>query len=152
MYSLSRMKGILKWPCVVAAIVVVLRVVVERAGAPVRISNMLSTAALITVLGPIYFGLQVGFAGKPRPYWTLIQLVGIYAVFTRALVLPTYWLARIFQWQDPRFGGINTPSPVAGFITLPLFTAAFWIVASLVVGGIIGSFVLTVVRPRVPAT
>lgn len=144
------MKGILKWPCVVAAIVVVLRVIVERAGAPVHVSNLLSAAALITVLGPIYFGLQVGLAGKPRPYWMLIKLVGIYAVWTRALVLPTYWLARVLHWEEPRFGGVNAPSPFVGFIALPLLTAAFWIAAALVVGGVIGSIVLTLVRSRSP--
>lgn len=139
------MKGILKWPCIVAAVVVVLRVIVERAGAPLRISNMLSGDVLITVLGPIYFGLQVGLAGKPRPYGMLLKLVIIYAIWTRAWILPTYWLARIFHWPEPRFAGLDGPSALTGFITLPLLTAAMWIVASLVIGGTIGSVVLTLV-------
>src|SRR2546430_1320530 len=53
------LKGILKWPLIVAAIVVVLRVIVERAGAPAAVSNLLSVAALTTVLGPLYFALQI---------------------------------------------------------------------------------------------
>src|SRR6266436_1243193 len=69
------LKEILKWPLIVAAIVVVLRVIVERAGAPAAVSNMLSVAALTTVLGPLYFALQIGLAGKPRPHRMLIQLI-----------------------------------------------------------------------------
>jgi hypothetical protein len=142
------LKGILKWPLVVAAIVVVLRVIVERAGAPIAVSNMLSGALLITVLGPIYFGLQIAMAGKPRPYRMLIKLVVIYAIWTRAMILPTYWLARVFHWHEPRFAGVDAPNPLVGFIVLPLATAAIWIIASLVIGGGIGSAALAVVRSR----
>ena len=71
------MKGILKWPLIVTAIVVVLRVIVERAGAPPAVSNMLSVAALTTVLGPLYFALQVGLARKPHPNSMLIRLIFI---------------------------------------------------------------------------
>ena len=46
----------------VAAIVVVLRVIVERAGAPISVSNVLGGAVLITVLGPIYFAREIGMA------------------------------------------------------------------------------------------
>jgi hypothetical protein len=140
------LKDILKWPLVVAAFVVVSRVIVERAGAPTMVSNLFSAAVLITALGPIYFAVRIGMAGKARPYWILIKLVVIYAACTRAMVLPTYWLARVFHWQERRFGGLAEPNPFVGFIELPLFTAAFWILASLVVGGAIGSAVLTVVR------
>jgi hypothetical protein len=80
----------------------------------------------------------------------LIKLVAVYALWTRALVLPTYWLARLLNWEEPRFNGLEGPSAFAGYITLPLFTAAFWVVASLVIGGAIGSVVLTLVRSRNP--
>jgi hypothetical protein len=39
-------KGILKWPLIIAAVVVVLRVVVEQAGAPGVVANVLSVVAL----------------------------------------------------------------------------------------------------------
>ncbi len=144
------MKGILKWPLIVAAVVVILRVVAERAGAPPVVSNTLSVAVLHTLLGPLYFALQVGLAGKPRPYLTLIQLIAIYAICTRAMVLPTYWLARIFEWPEPRFAGLAGPNvtPFAGFIAVPLITAAFWIVASIVIGGTIGVTILAIMRSR----
>ena len=56
------LKGILKWPLIVTAIVVVLRVIVERGGAPAAVSNMLSVAALTTVRAgvPSYRGDSAG--------------------------------------------------------------------------------------------
>src|SRR5713226_8317736 len=80
------LNGIIKWPLIVAAIVVVLRVIVERAGAPAAVSNMLSVAALTTVLGPLYFALQIGLARKPRPYLMLIQLIFIYGMRSASAV------------------------------------------------------------------
>ena len=146
------LKGILKWPLIVTAIIVVLRVIVERAGAPAFVSNMLSVAALTTVLGPLYFALQIGLARKPHPYLMLIQLTLIYAVCARAMVLPTYWAARMFNWTEARFAGVDAPNPVVGFIALPLITAAFWIVASLVIGSAVGSITLAILRSRMKTT
>ena len=142
------MKGILKWPLIVAAIVVVLRVIVERAGAPSQISNLLSVAALTTVLGPLYFAIQIALGKKPRPYLMELQLVFVYAVCVRAMVLPTYWAARIFNWTESRFGGVNNPNPIVGFLALPLLTAAFWIVVSMISGTIIGFATLAIMRFR----
>src|SRR4030095_7794346 len=132
------LKGILKWPLIVAAVVVVLRVIAERAGAPAIVSSSLSVVALHTLIGPLYFAVQIGLSGAPHPYGLLMKLIGIYVVLTRAMILPTYWLARIFQWPEPRFAGLagTDVSPFVGFIRVPVLTAAFWIVASLVFGGI----------------
>jgi hypothetical protein len=141
-------KGILKWPLIVAAVVVVMRVIVERAGAPAQISNLFSVAALTTVLGPLYFAIQVALGKKPGPYLMQLQLVFVYALCVRAMVLPTYWAARIFNWTEPRFSGVNTPNPILGFLGLPLLTAAFWVVVSLVSGTILGFATLAITRSR----
>ena len=146
------LKGILKWPLIVTAIVVVLRVIVERGGAPAAVSNMLSVAALTTLLGPLYFALQIGLARKPRPYSMLIQLIFIYAVCARAMVLPTYWAARMFNWTEPRFAGVDARNPFVGFIAVPVITAAVWIVASMVIGSAIGFMTLAIVRSRMKTT
>ncbi len=146
------LKGILKWPLIVTAIVVILRVIVERAGAPAAVSNLLSVAALTTVLGPLYFALQVGLARKPHPYLMLIQISFIYAVCARAMVLPTYWAARLFNWTEARFAGVDAPNPLVGFIALPLLTAAFWIAASMVTGSAIGFTTLAILRSRMKTT
>ena len=146
------LKGILKWPLIVTAILVVLRVIVERGGAPAAVSNMLSVAALTTVLGPLYFAVQVGLARKPHPNSMLIQLIFVYAVCARAMVLPTYWAARVFNWTEPRFAGVDAQNPLVGFIALPAITAAFWIVASMVIGSAIGFIALAMVRSRMKTT
>src|SRR5438094_7795738 len=97
-YGRMALKGILKWPLVVTAIVVILRVIVERGGAPAAVSNMLSVAALTTVLGPLYFAVQIVLARKPHPYSMLVRLIFSYAVCAGAMVLPTSWAARMFKW------------------------------------------------------
>ncbi len=140
------MKHILKWPLIIAAAVVVLRIVVERAGAPHSVSNMLSIVALHTLLGPLYFAVWLGRTSQPRPYRTLFALIALYAVLTRAMVLPAYWLARIFQWPESRFAGLADASPFVGFVAIPFMTAGMWICASLVIGGAIGTATLAVVR------
>jgi hypothetical protein len=148
------MSALLKWPLIVAAIVVVLRVVVERAGAPDSIANWLSVAALHTVLVPLYFAIQIVRQGIPRPYGTFLKSITVYVVLVRLMVIPTYWLARIYEWTQPRFYGLWGPDvdPFYGYITLPFQTAAFWIVGSIVFGGIIGSIVIAIGKRRRPET
>jgi hypothetical protein len=64
-----KLRGILKWPLIIAAVIVVLRVVVEPAGTPVTVSNMLSVVALHTLLVPLYFAIRIGMSGVQRPCW-----------------------------------------------------------------------------------
>src|SRR5207247_10547617 len=108
--------------------------------------------SLTTVLGPLYFGLQIGLARKPHPYWMLIRLIFIYAVCARAMVLPTYWAARMFNWTESRFAGVDARNPFVGFIAVPVITAAVWIVASMVIGSAIGYITLAMVRSRMKTT
>jgi hypothetical protein len=144
------LKGILKWPLIIAALVVVLRIVVERGGGPGWLASSLSIVALHTLLAPIYFASRISKSAVERPYASLFKLILIYALLTRAMLIPVYWLARIYEWPEPRFYGLFGPEigPVTGFIAVPFLTAAFWIVTSIVVGGGIGSAVLAVLRSK----
>jgi hypothetical protein len=142
----DELKGILKLPLIVAAVVIVLRIVVERAGAPAIVANLFSVVALHTVLVPIYFAIILGKSGTPRPYPALFKLILAYVIATRAMLLVVYWLARIFGWQEARFAGLSDSTPFIGFVAIPFLTAAFWVVASLVVGGAIGSAILKMNR------
>jgi hypothetical protein len=142
------LKGILKWPLIIAALVVVLRVVVERAGGPSVVSSLLSIAALHTVLVPVYVAIRLGGSPVEHPYRTLFKLILIFAVATRAMLLPVYWLARIFIWPESRFAGLADSSPLIGFVAIPMYTALIWIVSSVVVGGAIGSLVLAIMNSR----
>jgi hypothetical protein len=144
----AALKGILKWPLIVAAVVVVLRVVVERAGWPDSIAYVLSVVVLHTLIAPLYFAIRIARDVVPRPYATLFKLIALYVLWTRAMILPIYWLARIFEWTQARFEGLSGPgiSAFRGYVGVPLVTAAIWIVASLVIGGLLGSIVVAIGR------
>lgn len=146
------MKDILRWPLIIAAIVVVLRVVLELAGAPNTVTRLLSAVALHLVIAPVYFGIRLGLSGQPRPYRTLIMLVASFVVIARAMIIPVYWLAHIEGWEQQRFGGLgpDTP-PFIAYFTIPFATAAFWIAASLVIGNALGSVALAITSRMSPA-
>src|SRR6185436_20160997 len=122
--------GILKWPLIVAAVVVVVRVILERMNVSETINNLLSIAVMHTLIVPIYIAIALGLRKSPRPFLTLFKLIALYAVLTRIMVLPTYWAARIFQWRNSRFDGLwgDGIDAFSGFIRLPFLTAASWIV------------------------
>lgn len=145
-------KSILKWPLIIAAIFVVTRVLLEQAGAPGWLNNLVSVVVLYVLIVPLYLSIQVVASGVARPFWTLLKWVALYAALARAMVIPTYWLAYHYQWSAPRFsvaqGGNVGPgvSPIVGYFLIPLGAALAWIVASLVIGGGVGSVVIAIKR------
>ena len=148
--------GVLKWPLIIAAIVVVLRVILERAGAPNAVSNLSSVAMLSLIIGPLYFAYKLANTDMPRPYIALAKMVLAYAVLTRLMVIPTYWLAYIFQWPEPRFAAANGGvvgdgvTPLAGYILIPLGALVAWAIGSLIIGGGLGSVLIKLKRKPVP--
>jgi hypothetical protein len=150
--------GILKWPLIIAAIVVVLRVILERAGAPNTVSNLASLVMLALVIFPLYFGYRIANTDTPRPYVALLKLVAAYAVLSRLLVIPTYWLAYIYQWPEPRFAAANGGvvgdgiTPLTAYIVIPLAALLAWPIGSLVIGGALGSVLIKLKRKPVPLT
>ena len=87
------MKGILKFPLIVAAFVIVARIVAERAGLPGIVTNALSIVLLYLLLFPLYFAYRISQSDVPRPYRTQFKLSFHYAALARLMVIPTYWLA-----------------------------------------------------------
>jgi hypothetical protein len=69
-------------------------------------------------------------------------------VLVRAMVLPTYWLAYMYQWQSWRFGPLIGPdvSPFVGYIAVPFLTAIQWIITSTIIGGGLGAALIAVLR------
>jgi hypothetical protein len=153
------MKGMLKWPLLLAAAVVVLRVILEQLEAPAAITNVLSVVVLYVIVIPIYFAIRIANSGIARPYRTQLKYTALYAALARCIVIPTYWLAYIFQWTAPRFsvdqGGVVGPgvTPLTGFVFVPLAALVVWVIASLIVGGGIGSLIIALKRKssRAPA-
>jgi hypothetical protein len=140
-------KGILKWPLIIAASVGVARVIVERSGAPESVSNLVSAVALHAVIIPIYLAVRIAKSGISRPYATLFKLVAIYVTLVRAMLLPPYWLAHIFGWGQTRFTGLGPEASfVEGIIAIPILTGVFWVLASVVFGGGLGSLIIALTR------
>jgi len=144
----------LKWPLVIAGIAVVLRVVLEQMDAPAVVSNLVSVVALYLVFGPIYFAVRISRSGIDHPYRQLFKSIALYAALARALVIPTYWLAYIYQWQIPRFlvsqGGVVGPNvgPFRAFVGVPLAAGIAWVIGSLIIGGTLGLIVIAIKKPK----
>jgi hypothetical protein len=148
------MKGMLKWPLIIAAIFVVVRVVLEQAGSPEWLNNLFSVVILYLLVVPLYFSVRIANSGIERPYRTLLKMTALYTALARSMIIPTYWLAYHFQWSAPRFsvrmGGNVGPNvtPIFGYVLIPLGAAIAWIAASLVVGGGLGSIVIAIKRKK----
>ena len=132
------MRGILKWPLIIAAIVVVTRVVLERSGTSPGISRLFSVVVLYLLICPVYFAIRLGASGVRRPYLSLLKTIAIYAALARAMVIPTYWLAYLYQWPEGRFstnqGGVvgEGVTPLSAYLLIPLGAGLVWIVASVI--------------------
>lgn len=141
------MKGLMKWPLLAAAILVVLRVVSEQAGAPEAVNRIFGVTWLYFIV-PVYFALKITAAGDEHPYKTLFIKMAIFVALVRLMVLPTYWLAYAFDWEALRFsaeqGGVvgDGISPLHGYLLIPLGAFLFWLIAATLVGGGIGSIVI----------
>jgi hypothetical protein len=116
--------------------------------APDSVAGIFSTVFLMMIAAPLYFAVQLVRTGFPRPYWTQLKLIFVYGVLTRAMVLPTYWLARVLGWTNSRFAQLapEDSNAVIGFGAIPVGTAVVWILSSLIFGGIIGWFVIFIGR------
>jgi hypothetical protein len=148
----ASLKGMLKWPLVIAGVAVVLRVVLEQLQAPDTAANLVSVVALYLAICPIYFAVRISRSGIEHPYRQLFKSVVLYATLARALVIPTYWLAYIYQWHIPRFlvsqGGVVGPNvgPFRAFVGVPLVAGVAWVIGSLIIGGTLGSIVIAIMR------
>src|SRR3989442_15025113 len=87
------MKGILKWPLIIAAFLVVVRVVLERAGAPETINNIFSVVVFYVLIAPLYFAFRIAGSGIAAPYKNLLKTTALFTALARSMVIPTYWLA-----------------------------------------------------------
>lgn len=139
----------LKWPLIVTATLVVLRIVLEKLGAPDSINNLLGVAWL-HFLAPFYLAYQIQASRSDRPYRALFKDLFLYTLYTRLMVLVTYWMAYLWQWQSPRFlitGGGNVGEgigPLQGFLVIPVRNAVVWIVMAMVVGFVLGSILILI--------
>lgn len=149
-------KSMMRIPLIIAAAVVIIRIVLEQAGAPNSINSIFGVAWLYFLV-PVYFAMQISQFDSPSPYKSLFGALGLYAIYTRLMVLPTYSLAWWLNWQAPRFqlqqGGVvgEGVSALQGLLVIPLRNAAIWIISAVIIGMIIGSVTLAIKRKTASA-
>ena len=141
-------QGIMKIGLLVAAVIIVVRIVLEQLGSPGVINFIFGVAWLYFVI-PVLFALRLRTAGDAGPFKALVKNLALFAVYTRLMVMVTYWAAYQYQWQAPRFsaaeGGNVGPdvSPLQGFLIIPVRNALILVVLVIVLGMIIGGITLT---------
>lgn len=145
--------GMLKWPLLIAAGLVVARVISEQLGAPESINFVFGVVWLYFIV-PFFFVSAIVRNGSIRPYLELLWNLFVFSLYTRLMVLPTYWLAYAFQWPAARFrldaGGVVGEGVTAlqGYLVYPVLNGLSWIPFAVIVGMILGSVALYVRRRR----
>ncbi len=141
----------------IAACIIVVRIVLEQLGAPESVNNIFGVAWLYLVF-PVLFALRIAADGDSGPFKALFKALVLFAVYTRLMVMATYMVAYLLKWQAPRFsikmGGNVGPEVggLQGLALIPARNALIWIVMATVVGMIIGGIVLVAKRkPSPPA-
>lgn len=146
-------KGMLKWPLLIAAGVVVVRVISEQLGAPEHVNFVFGVVWLYFIV-PFYIVSAIVRSGGPRPYLELFRKLFVFSLYTRLMVLPTYWLAYAFQWPAARFrldaGGVvgEGVTSLQGYVIYPLLNGLSWILFAVIVGMILGGIALYVRRRK----
>ena len=144
-------RSMLKWPLIIAAFLVLVRIPLELAGAPDALTNILGVAWL-HLLVPFFFASMIAKSGVANPYKSLFSSLLVFSVLTRLMVMPTYWAAYALNWTAPRCaiqnGGVvgEGVTPFAGLLLVPVRNVILWTVFAVVVGMILGSVVIAVRR------
>ena len=142
---------IMKMAVILAAVIVVLRIILEQAGASQTLDMIFGVAWLYFLL-PICFALRIASAGEASPFKGLFKDVLLFGIYTRLMVLPTYMIAYLAHWSAPRFSvaeGGNVGQDIGfvnGFLWIPLRNAIIWVVAAVIIGMIIGGITLLIAR------
>ena len=145
--------GMLKWPLLISAGIVVLRVISELAGAPEHVNAVFGVVWLYFLV-PFYFASAILRSGNVRPYLELLINIFWFSLCTRLMVLPTYWLAYAFQWPAARFrldaGGVvgEGVTPLQGYVIYPGLNGLSWIGFAVLVGMLLGGIALYMRRRR----
>jgi hypothetical protein len=150
-------KGMMKWWLIIAAIVIVVRIILEQIGSPEVVNNIFGIAWLYFII-PFFFAARIHKSGDPKPYKTLFKNLLLFSIYTRLMVMVTYALAYAFQWTAPRFslamGGVvgEGVTPIQGYLWYPVRNAIVWIVFAVVLGMILGGVSLLIRRRKSKAS
>lgn len=144
-------RAMMKWPLIIAAALIVVRIVLEQVGAPETVNNIFGVAWLYFIV-PFYFAARIAKSGDPKPFRVLFKKLLLFSIYTRLMVMPAYWLAYAFEWAAPRFslamGGVvgEGVTPLQGTIWYPGRNAIVWIIFAVALGMILGGVSLLIRR------
>jgi len=142
-------RSLMRTGLVLAAVIIIVRIILEQLGAPNAINTVFGVAWLYFVF-PVLFALPIAAGGEAGGFKKLIKNLLLFALGTRLMVAVTYVLAYFFQWQAPRFsadGGGNVGpnvTPLAGILAIPAINALIWVVFATLIGMIIGGITLKI--------
>jgi hypothetical protein len=147
---MSNDSKVLRWGAIVAAAIIVFRIILEQLGASEQINRVLGVAWLYFIL-PVLFAIGIRAQNVAKPYGRLLKDVVLFAIYTRVMVMATYMLAYVFSWKSPRFaypGGTvgENVSVWNGIFWVPLRNVLIWVVMATIIGMIIGSVTLLLKR------
>jgi hypothetical protein len=147
---MSNDSKIMRWGVIIAAAIIVIRIILEQLGSPDRINSVLGVAWLYFIL-PVLFAIGIRAQNDAKPYLRLLKDVVLFSAYTRVMVMITYMLAYIFSWKSPRFaypGGTvgENVSVWNGMLLIPLRNVLIWVVLATIVGMIMGSITLLLKR------
>jgi hypothetical protein len=136
----------MRWGLILAVVIIVLRIVLEQAGASEKVSFVFGVAWLYALL-PILFALGIRARNTVHPFKSLLKDILLFVICTRVMVMITYMLAYIFSWKPSRFaypgGTVGENVGVwAGLLLIPLRNFLIWIVMATVLGMITGGVTL----------
>ena len=151
-------KGMMKWPLIIAAVLLVLRIVLEQAGAPEVVNNVFGISWLYFIV-PLFFCVphqrkQPG-ASFQNAFQEARDLCGVHAGDDPADV---YARLPASVAGTSRFGidggGVvgEDVSPLTGYLGIPVRNALIWIVIATAVGMILGSVTLLMRRRKLAGT
>ncbi|KAA3656478.1 MAG: hypothetical protein DWQ10_15295 [Calditrichaeota bacterium] len=145
--------SMMKMPLILAAAIIIIRIVLEQLGSPQTINPIFGVAWLYFLV-PIYFALEIKKSGSDTPYKSLFATLGFFAIYTRLMVFVTYMLAWWLQWPAPRFsldqGGVvgEGVSALQGLLIIPLRNAVIWIIFAVIIGMLIGWITMVIKSSR----
>ncbi len=146
---------LMKAGLLVAAGIIVARIILEQLGAPEWANNIFGVAWLYLIF-PVLFALWIAASAEPSPFKKLFTALVLFTLYTRIMVMVTYMMAYLLKWQAPRFnikmGGNVGPDvgAVQGLVFIPVRNALIWVVMATILGMIIGGVLLFAKRKSAP--
>lgn len=147
---------LMKLGVILAAVIIVLRIILEQAGAPEMVNNIFGVAWLYFIF-PVLFAFRIAKDREKGRFKALLGNVVLFALYTRLMVMVSYMGAYAFQWRAPRFsaamGGNVGPGvgPLSGVFIIPVRNLLIWVISATIIGIIIGGITLLLRRKPAPA-